>query len=221
MRSAPAGWIRRRSPPGGPATGRRPDRKTGAAGEGRGRRLPPLPLLTVAQAAAGWMEAGICARPAPQVALFAAVALLARTGPVRAVFAPVWAAYPAVGFGDRDALPTPDRRRHRLVGWERPVTWPVAFLHLVAESARAGLRELERARSRGRKGRAVIAGCDERSRLPDAVDALLHTAALTPKALAARVKIASQTGTALLRELQVKGVAREITGRGSFRAFAV
>ena len=128
------------------------------------------------------MEAGICARPAPQVALFAAVALLARTGPVRAVFAPVWAAYPAVGFGDRDALPTlRTDAATRLVGWERPVTWPVAFLHLAAESARAGLRELDRLEAAAEKGRAVIAGCDERSRLPDAVDALLHTAALTPK----------------------------------------
>ncbi len=32
----------------------------------------------------------------------------------------------------------------RLVGRGRPVTWPFAFLHLVAESARAGLRELDR-----------------------------------------------------------------------------
>jgi DNA-binding MarR family transcriptional regulator len=44
---------------------------------------------------------------------------------------------------------------------------------------------------------------------------------LTPKALAARLGIAPQTGTALLRELAAKGLVREVTGRGSFRAFAV
>jgi DNA-binding MarR family transcriptional regulator len=44
---------------------------------------------------------------------------------------------------------------------------------------------------------------------------------LTPKALAGQLGIAPQTATALLRELQDKGVVREVTGRGSFRAFAV
>ena len=52
------------------------------------------------------MEAGISAGPAPQVAPFAAVALMARTRTARAVFAPVRVAYPALGFGNRDALPT-------------------------------------------------------------------------------------------------------------------
>ena len=64
-----------------------------------------------------------------------------------------------------------------------------------------------------------MAGCDKRSRLPDAVDLLLRVPALTPKALAACLKLAPQTGTALLRELAGRGFAQEITGRGSFRAF--
>jgi hypothetical protein len=38
--------------------------------------------------------------------MLAAIALLARGGPAGTVFVPVWAAYPAVGFGDRAALPT-------------------------------------------------------------------------------------------------------------------
>ena len=64
---------------------------------------------------------------------------------MRGLFLPVWAAHPAVGFGDRDALPT--RRTDaaaRPIGWGRPVTWPLARLPLVAESARAGRRELDR-----------------------------------------------------------------------------
>jgi len=71
------------------------------------------------------------------------------------------------------------------------------------------------------KGRGVVAGADKRSRLPDALDALLRVPALTPKALSARLKVAPQTGTALLRELQGRRVVREATGRGSFRAFAI
>ena len=84
-----------------------------------------------------------------------------------------------------------------------------------------GLRELDRLEAAAEKGRGVVAGGDKRSRLPDALDALLRVPALTPKALAARLKVAPQTGTALLRELQGRGVVREVTGRGSFRAFAI
>ena len=36
-----------------------------------------------------------------------------------------------------------------------------------------------------------------------------------------RLRVAPQTGTALLRELQGRRVVREVTGRGSFRAFAI
>jgi len=36
-----------------------------------------------------------------------------------------------------------------------------------------------------------------------------------------KLGIAPQTATALLRALQAKRVVREVTGRGSFRAFAI
>ena len=55
----------------------------------------------------------------------------------------------------------------------------------------------------------------------DVIDVLLRVPALTPKALAARLRMAPKTGTALLRALQGRGVVREVTGRGSFRAFAI
>ena len=38
---------------------------------------------------------------------------------------------------------------------------------------------------------------------------------LTPKALSARLKVAPQTGTALLRELRAAGLVREVTGEFS------
>ena len=189
------------------------------AGEGA-ENLPPL--LAVARAAQGWMEAGLNDRPDPLHALLAAIGRHASPGPAHSVFLPVWAAYPAVGFSARDALPgLRSDAADRVAGRGHPVTWPLAFLHLVAESARMGLRELDRLEAAAEKGRGLVAGGDRRSRLPDALDALLRVPALTPKALAARLKVAPQTGTALLRELQGRGVVREVTGRGSFRAFAI
>ena len=168
------------------------------------------------------MAAGITEPPAPAHALLAATGLVTRAGVTRAVFLPVWAAYPAAGFGDRDQLPSlRSDAADRLVGRDRPVTWPLAFLHLVAESAQAGRRELDRLEAAAEQGRAVAAAVDKRSRLPDAIAALLRTPVLTPKALAGTLGIAPQTATALLRALQAKRVVREVTGRGSFRAFAI
>jgi inner membrane protein len=57
--------------------------------------------------------------------------------------------------------------------------------------------------------------------LPDAIETLLRVPVLTRKALAVRLRIAPQTATALVRDLRVAGLAREVTGRGSFRAFAI
>ena len=168
------------------------------------------------------MESGITDQADPGQALLAAFGRLVRQAPVRHVFVPVWSAYPAVGFGDRDALPTlRSDAADRLAGWGHAAGWPVACLYLIAESARLGLRELDRLEAAAEQGRGQLARSDRRSRLPDALDALLRAPVLTPKALAAQLRIVPQTATALLRTLQAEGVAREVTGRGSFRAFAV
>ena len=184
---------------------------------------PPLPaLLIAAHAANSWMESGTTGAPTAAQALLLAAGLLARAGIVRTVVLPVWAAYPAVGFSGRDTLPgLRSDAADRLVGRGRPVTWPLAFLHLVAESARMGARALDRLEMAAETGRALAADVDQHSRLPDAIGALLRAPVLTPKALAAQLGIAPQTGTALLRALQAKGFVREVTGRGSFRAFAI
>ena len=52
------------------------------------------------------MEPGPTEPPTPVPALFIAAALLICTGATRITFAPAWAAYPALGFGGRRALPT-------------------------------------------------------------------------------------------------------------------
>ena len=197
-----------------------PRRRFARRGEGGG---PPMPsLLVAAQAAQAWMEHGITETTIAPAALLAAAGIAARSGVVRTVFLPVWAAWPAVGAGERDALPgLRSDAADRLLARGMPVTWPVAFLHLVAEGARTGQRTLDRLLAAAGRGRDLTAPCDRRSRLPDAVDALLRAPVLTPKALAARLRVAPQTGTALLRELAAAGLVREVTGRGSFRAFAL
>ena len=101
------------------------------------------------------------------------------------------------------------------------MTWPAAGLALIAESARAGLRDLDRLEAAAEQGRAALAGTDRRSRLPATVDALLRAPVLTPKALAARLQVAPQTATVLLGDLQARGLVQEVTGRGRFRAFAL
>ena len=71
------------------------------------------------------------------------------------------------------------------------------------------------------QGRALSAGYDRRSRFSHALDAVLRAPVLTPKALAAELGVAPQTATALLRELRGAKLVTEVTGRRSFRAFAV
>ena len=195
-----------------------PPRRYGAR-----RAAVPLPrLLAGAVAAAAWMTCGITDRPEPVQALLAAFGRLVRQPPARHVFVPLWSAYPAVGFGERSALPTlRSEAADRIAGWGGTVTWPIAGLHLIAESTRLGLRDLDRLQAAADKGRGLLTRTDRRSRLPDALDILLRTSVLTPKALAARLRIAPQTATALLRDWQSRGVVREVTGRGRFRAFAV
>ena len=191
-----------------------------------GEGAPPLPpLLAIAHAAAAFMAAAITTPAAPALALLAAMACChtRRAGAAPpAVFVPVWAAGPAIGFGDRTALPTlRSDAADRLLGRHRAVTWPLAFLHLVAESARMAARELDRLEAAAGQGRGLAAGLDRRSRLPDALEALLCAPVLTPKALAARLQVTPQTATAVLSALQRRGLVKELTGRGRFRAFAV
>jgi hypothetical protein len=128
------------------------------------------PLLAVARAAQGWMEAGLTERCDPLHALLAAISRPASQGPAHTVFLPVWAAYPAVGFAcPRRAPGLRSDAADRVAGRGRPVTWPLAFLHLVAESARMALRELDRLAAAAAQGRGSwpaatnARGCPTRS----------------------------------------------------------
>ena len=82
------------------------------------------------------------------------------------------------------------------------------------------MRELDRLEAAAGKGRGLSLG-DKRSRLLDALTRCCVCPALMRKELAMPLKIAPQTGTALLRGLAEKGAVREVTGRGSIRAYAI
>ncbi len=193
------------------------------ASEVEGQGAHPLPpLLVAALAARRWMSGGIVDLPNPMQALFAAAGFLVGSGAFRVVIPPLWAAYPTVGQGDAGGLP---RLRSdiaaRFSSASTAPGWLTAFLNLLAEGARAAMRKLDQLLEVAERGRALIADCDRRSRLPAALDAVLRSAVLTPKGLAAELAIAPQTATALMRELRAAKLVTEITGRRSFRAFAI
>ena len=95
------------------------------------------------------------------------------------------------------------------------------FLYLAAEAARAGMRVLTELRAAESAGLGFAAQEDKRSRLPAAVALLVRQPALTAPALARRLEITPQAALRLLGRLEREGVVKEVTGRGSFRAFAI
>jgi hypothetical protein len=62
---------------------------------------------------------------------------------------------------------------------------------------------------------------DRRSHLPAAVECLIASMIVTPKQLAAELAVTDQAATGMLRQVQAAGIAREATGRQSFRAFCL
>jgi hypothetical protein len=67
-----------------------------------------------------------------------------------------------------------------------------------------------------REGQGLAAERDKRSRLADAGDNVLGAPVLTANAVPPKLRVAPQTGTALLRELHAAGLVREVRGEGEF-----
>jgi hypothetical protein len=187
-----------------------------------GRRPEDRPsLLRAADAAAAWMASGIADRPDAAQALAIAAGLLRRVGTLRTIPLPVWAGWTALCRPDDPAvLP---RLRGDVAARLAPdgAAWPVVFLHLVAEAARAGTRTLAGLRAAKAAGAALAAGQDRRSRLPAAIALLLRHPALTAAALARQLAITPQAALRLLDGLRAAGLVGEVTGRKSFQAFAI
>jgi DNA-binding IclR family transcriptional regulator len=66
-----------------------------------------------------------------------------------------------------------------------------------------------------------VGGVGRRSRLPDAVAEALRAPAVTAESLARRLRVTPQAAARLLAGLEEGGVVREMTGRRSFRVWAV
>jgi predicted ArsR family transcriptional regulator len=90
----------------------------------------------------------------------------------------------------------------------------------VAEAARAGSRTLTALRQAADKAETLAADQHGRSRLPDVLEQLLRTPAVTAGSLARTLAITPQAALRILERLVAAGMATEVTGRKSFQAFA-
>jgi hypothetical protein len=130
--------------------------------------------------------------------------LLIRAGAPRPISLPFWSA--------------PETHHYRLE-LHFGVQWMTDFLECVAAAALVGLREIRRLHQAEQKGRSLAPTA--RSRLPDALNAVIRTPIVTTGSLAAALKITPQAALGLLRQLRAAGIVREATGRASWRAFAL
>jgi HTH DNA binding domain len=99
------------------------------------------------------------------------------------------------------------------------VQWMTDFLECVAAAALVGLREIRRLHQAEEKGRLLAPTA--RSRLPDALHAVIRTPIVTTGSLAAALDVTPQAALGLLRQLLAAGIVREATGRASWRAFGL
>ena len=101
----------------------------------------------------------------------------------------------------------------------RFAAWAAIRSPFVAAAAIVGLQELQRLRETEEKGRVL--GPTARSRLPDALDAMLRAPVVTVSSLAKTLDVTPQAALGLLRQLMTAGIVREATGRAWWRAFAL
>jgi hypothetical protein len=97
--------------------------------------------------------------------------------------------------------------------------WMAQFLECVTAAALTGLRELARLLEAEKKRGDI--GATARSRLPDALDAVLRAPVVTADSLAGSIHVTSRAALGLLQRLMAAGVVREATGRASWRAFVL
>jgi hypothetical protein len=164
----------------------------------------PEPLLIRAgRAARDWMN-----RPGADShdvgAVFLAACLWCDKKPHRPLALPFWS-----------AAEVHHHRRELHTG----VRWLADFLECVTVSAKIGLDELDRLRRAEESSRSLSRTA--RSRVLDAVDAVLRRPVVTARDLAETLAISPQAALGLLRQLTEAGVAREATGRASWRAFSI
>ena len=158
-------------------------------------------LIRAGRAARDWLNRAAIL-PHDQAAYFVAACLWREKTAYGAIPLPFWSA--------------PELYHHRLnlrIGLE----WMAQFLDCVTEAALTGLRELARLVEAERK--RVDIGVTARSRLPDALDAVLRAPVVTADSLAKTLRVSRRAALGLLQQLTADGFVREATGRSSWRAF--
>jgi hypothetical protein len=93
------------------------------------------------------------------------------------------------------------------------------FLECITAAALIGLRELVSLLDADKK--RVDIGATARSRLPDALDAVLRAPVVTVDSLAQSIRVTPRAALGLLGQLASSGIVREVTGRTSWRAFTL
>jgi hypothetical protein len=97
--------------------------------------------------------------------------------------------------------------------------WMAQFLECVTAASLTGLRELARLLEAEKKRSGI--DVTTRSRLPDALDAMLRAPVVTAESLAKEVRVTPRAALGLLQQLMAAGFVREATGRASWRAFVL
>jgi HTH DNA binding domain len=160
-------------------------------------------LIRAGRAARDWINrAGV--EPYNSAGFFVAACLWReQTGP-RPIPLPFWSA--------------PELYHHRL-SLRIGIDWMAQFLECVTAAAQPGLRELTRLLTAEQK-RADIRGT-ARSRLPDAFDAMLRAPVVTADTLADAIRVTPRAALGLLGQMTAAGLVCEVTGRASWRAYAL
>ena len=161
-------------------------------------------LIRAGRMARDWMNRPHAPEPLTPDGIFLAACLWREKGFGREISLPFWSA--------------PEQRHHRLaprVG----IQWMAGFLDCVADAARASVGELDRLQRAEGKGPSLAHTA--RSRLPDALEAVLRVPIVTAGSLAKDLGVTPQAALGLLRQLREAGIIREATGRASWRAFVL
>jgi hypothetical protein len=160
-------------------------------------------LIRAGRAARDWLN-----RPGVEghnpAAFFVAACLWRKETTHSPIPLPVWSA--------------PELYHHRL-GLRIGVDWMAQFLECVTAAAVTGLRELAGLLAAEKKREDL--GGTARSRLPEALDAVLRTPVVTADSLAKILHVTPRAALGLLQQLMAASLVREATGRASWRAYSL
>ena len=160
-------------------------------------------LIQAGRAARDWMNlAGVKDRN--PVGVFFAACFWQEKNPRAPVPLPFWSA--------------PEQRFRRLEV-QFGLAWIAQFLECVTAAAITGLHELNLLEEAEKKGRMLRVTA--RSRMPQAVDAVLRAHIVTVASLAKAIDVTPQAALDLLNKLSAAGMVREVTRRASWRAYAL